>query len=262
MTLEAPYHYDPAPVCSHDRLENSKTEWDQLMWLELFWSWYDMCLICTMFWERGLLHLWALEETYCDMHAVGQQSTVETLFITVAKQRNNGKNCCFLRGLVRHNNVEVFSLGSGPEAIRHWNKPPVDRTESPIISWLDSTWLPSWTDNSGTTWSASLLNSHVTENSDFLPRLEIGWEDSEPWGYNWAAWAGCHWILQILRAALSHLSWVEFSLSFVHCPPNIWTNQVHRSYLDEQSRAAHATPHLSASVSGRKTSGPSRETTF
>jgi hypothetical protein len=26
MTLEAPYHYDPAPVCSHDRLENSKTE--------------------------------------------------------------------------------------------------------------------------------------------------------------------------------------------------------------------------------------------
>jgi hypothetical protein len=31
--------------------------------------------------------------------------------------RNNGKNCCFLRGLVRHNNVEVFSLGSGPEAI-------------------------------------------------------------------------------------------------------------------------------------------------
>jgi hypothetical protein len=27
---------------------------------------------------------------YCDMHAVGQQSTVETLFTTVAKQRNNG----------------------------------------------------------------------------------------------------------------------------------------------------------------------------
>jgi hypothetical protein len=68
------------------------------------------------------------------MHAVGQQSPVETLCITVAKQGNNGsdqcflcgltpaarnsrKNCCFLRGLVRRNNVEVFSLGSGPEAI-------------------------------------------------------------------------------------------------------------------------------------------------
>jgi hypothetical protein len=68
------------------------------------------------------------------MHAVGQQSTVETLFITVAKQRNNGSDQRFLCGMTpactqqskellfstgsgRHNNVEVFSLGSGPEAI-------------------------------------------------------------------------------------------------------------------------------------------------
>jgi hypothetical protein len=35
---------------------------------------------------------------YCDMHAVGQQSTVETLFITVAKQRNNGSDQRFLWG--------------------------------------------------------------------------------------------------------------------------------------------------------------------
>jgi hypothetical protein len=33
------------------------------------------------------------------MHAVGQQSTVETLFITVAKQRNNGSDQRFLCGL-------------------------------------------------------------------------------------------------------------------------------------------------------------------
>jgi hypothetical protein len=32
---------------------------------------------------------------YCDEHAVGQQSTVETLFITVAKQRNNGSDQVF-----------------------------------------------------------------------------------------------------------------------------------------------------------------------
>jgi hypothetical protein len=36
--------------------------------------------------------------TYCDMHAVGQQSTAETLFITVAKQRNNGSDQRFLCG--------------------------------------------------------------------------------------------------------------------------------------------------------------------
>jgi hypothetical protein len=38
---------------------------------------------------------------YCDMHAVGQQSTVETLFITVAKQRNNGSDQRFLWGPFR-----------------------------------------------------------------------------------------------------------------------------------------------------------------
>jgi hypothetical protein len=32
------------------------------------------------------------------MHAVGQQSTVETLLITVAKQRNNGSDQRFLWG--------------------------------------------------------------------------------------------------------------------------------------------------------------------
>jgi hypothetical protein len=38
---------------------------------------------------------------YCDMHAVGQQSTVETLFITVTKQRNNGSDQRFLGGPFR-----------------------------------------------------------------------------------------------------------------------------------------------------------------
>jgi hypothetical protein len=38
---------------------------------------------------------------YCDMHVVGQQSTVETLFITVAKQRNNGRYQRFLCGPFR-----------------------------------------------------------------------------------------------------------------------------------------------------------------
>jgi hypothetical protein len=54
------------------------------------------------------------------MHAVGQQSTVETLSITVAKQRINTQQWklpAFSTFLVRHNNEEVFSLGSGPEAI-------------------------------------------------------------------------------------------------------------------------------------------------
>jgi hypothetical protein len=50
------------------------------------------------------------------MHAVDQQSTVETLFITVATHATMGRTVVFY-GLVRHNNVEVFSLGSGPEAI-------------------------------------------------------------------------------------------------------------------------------------------------
>jgi hypothetical protein len=52
------------------------------------------------------------------MHAVGQQSTVETLFITVAKQRNNGSDQRFLRGLTqacRQQSKELlFSTGSGP----------------------------------------------------------------------------------------------------------------------------------------------------
>jgi hypothetical protein len=40
------------------------------------------------------------------MHAVGQQSTVETLFITIAKQHNNGSNQRFLCGLFRGNNIQ------------------------------------------------------------------------------------------------------------------------------------------------------------
>jgi hypothetical protein len=39
-----------------------------------------------------------MSELYCDMHAVGQQSTVETFCITVAKQRNNGSDQSFLCG--------------------------------------------------------------------------------------------------------------------------------------------------------------------
>jgi hypothetical protein len=38
-------------------------------------------------------------KVYCDMHAIGQQSIVETLFITVAKQGNNRSDQCFLCGL-------------------------------------------------------------------------------------------------------------------------------------------------------------------
>jgi hypothetical protein len=47
--------------------------------------------------------LTALKELYCDMHAVGQQSTVET-FITVAKQRINTQQW----------KRPAFSMGSGP----------------------------------------------------------------------------------------------------------------------------------------------------
>jgi hypothetical protein len=54
--------------------------------------------------------------TYCDMHAVGQQSTVETLFITVAKQRNNGSDQRFLWGLTpactQQSKELLFSTGS------------------------------------------------------------------------------------------------------------------------------------------------------
>jgi hypothetical protein len=55
---------------------------------------------------------------YCDMHAVGQQSTVETLFITVAKQRNNGSDQRFLWRLTpactQQSKALLFSTGSGP----------------------------------------------------------------------------------------------------------------------------------------------------
>jgi hypothetical protein len=55
---------------------------------------------------------------YCDMRAVGQQSTVETLFITVAEQRNNGRDQRFLCGLIpactRQSKELLFSTGSGP----------------------------------------------------------------------------------------------------------------------------------------------------
>jgi hypothetical protein len=51
------------------------------------------------------------------MHAVGQQSTVETLFITVAKQCNNGSDQRFLCGLTpactQQSKELLFSTGSG-----------------------------------------------------------------------------------------------------------------------------------------------------
>jgi hypothetical protein len=47
------------------------------------------------------IHMATLYKIYCDMHAVSQQSTVETLFITVAKQRNNGGGQRFLCGPFR-----------------------------------------------------------------------------------------------------------------------------------------------------------------
>jgi phage-related minor tail protein len=49
----------------------------------------------------GYLGQAALRREQCDMHAVGQESTVETLFITVAKQRNNGSDQRFLWGPFR-----------------------------------------------------------------------------------------------------------------------------------------------------------------
>jgi hypothetical protein len=52
------------------------------------------------------------------MHAVGQQSTVETLFITVAKQRNNGSDQGFIWGLTpactQQSKELLFSTGSVP----------------------------------------------------------------------------------------------------------------------------------------------------
>jgi hypothetical protein len=51
------------------------------------------------------------------MHTIGQQSTVETLFITVAKQRNSGSDQRFLSGLTpacTQQSKELFSTGSGP----------------------------------------------------------------------------------------------------------------------------------------------------
>jgi hypothetical protein len=51
------------------------------------------------------------------MHAVGQQSPVETLFVTVAKQRNNGSDQRFLCGLTpactQQSKELLFSTGSG-----------------------------------------------------------------------------------------------------------------------------------------------------
>jgi hypothetical protein len=52
------------------------------------------------------------------MHAVGQQATVETLCITLAKQRNNGSDQRFLCGLTpackQQSRELLFSMGSGP----------------------------------------------------------------------------------------------------------------------------------------------------
>jgi hypothetical protein len=61
---------------------------------------------------------------YCDMHAVGQQSTVETLFITVAQQRNNGSDQRFLCGLTpactQQSKELLFSTGSVPRPMQQW----------------------------------------------------------------------------------------------------------------------------------------------
>jgi hypothetical protein len=85
------------------------------------------CAICVtkgLITEFTRLSYWTLPETdetwyiYCDMHAVGQQSTVETLFITVAKQRNNKSDQRFLWGLTPACSQQLkellFSTGSGP----------------------------------------------------------------------------------------------------------------------------------------------------
>jgi hypothetical protein len=66
------------------------------------------------------------------MHAVGQQLTVETLFITVAKQRNNGSDQRFLCGLTpactQQSKELVFSTGSVP------------RQQQPMQQWVFSVW--------------------------------------------------------------------------------------------------------------------------
>jgi hypothetical protein len=47
--------------------------------------------------ERSL----PIEDNYCDVHAIGQQSTVRRLFTAVAMQRNNGSDQRFLCGPFR-----------------------------------------------------------------------------------------------------------------------------------------------------------------
>jgi hypothetical protein len=65
------------------------------------------------------------------MYTVGQQSAVETLFITVAKQRNNGSDQRFLCGvpsLLRNNGKAAFYTRSAP------------RQQQPMQQWVFSLW--------------------------------------------------------------------------------------------------------------------------
>jgi hypothetical protein len=52
---------------------------------------------------------------YCEVHAVGQQSTVETLFITVARQTTRDVFSMWSDpSLLRNNGEAAFSMGSVP----------------------------------------------------------------------------------------------------------------------------------------------------
>jgi hypothetical protein len=64
------------------------------------------------------------------MHAVGQQSTVETLCITVAKQRNNGSDQGFLCGLTP---ACVTSEYSGRAAVFREELQSCRRTDPAIL---------------------------------------------------------------------------------------------------------------------------------
>jgi hypothetical protein len=55
-----------------------------------------MCTVSLRIHVLVNIPLFFMCSVYCDMHAVGQHSTVETLFITIAKQCNNGSDQHFL----------------------------------------------------------------------------------------------------------------------------------------------------------------------
>jgi hypothetical protein len=59
-----------------------------------FSSWFS---ILDMYSDSSQVRIFVASNLkYCDVHAVGQQW--KRLFTTIAKQRNNRRDCCFLWG--------------------------------------------------------------------------------------------------------------------------------------------------------------------